>query len=200
MKRGTVIVLVITGLAFLGTVEVTAQNKVLFNTRQDLSNWNIPGWSELDNNYVAPVLAIDESSSSSGNSSVKLIVEFSGEGWRAGVIETEGAFDLTLYKEIRFDVYLPREAPKGISARTIIVTGEEYLWNEMEDSVSVSPGKRTAIKASLKNGNLRWIGPDGSVRMSDELKGTIKKIAIRIESDSAKYSGPVYIDQIKFIK
>ena len=200
MKQSIITLIVCAAFAISGTYFANAQEKVMFNTHQQLSNWDIPKWSSNKNDHVPPIIAVDENSSNFGETSVKLDVKFSGDKWQAGIIETEGRFDLTLYKTISFDVYLPKNAPQGILARAIIVTGENFSWLEMDKAVNVSPGRRTTIKARIKRGNNKWVSKKGTVKISDEIKADIRKIAIRIESNSAKYEGPVYIDRIKFIK
>ncbi len=185
---------------FLFNGTVYPQDKMIYNCKQYMHNWDIPTWSLIEEDYVSPILAIDKNFTNQGASSIKLTVAFPGEEWRAGIVETEGFFDLTLYRAISFDMYLPKNAPNGIEVRTIIVTGEDYQWLEIKDPISIRPGRRTTVTASLKKGNRSWSGMNGTRKMTDEIKSGIRKIAIRIESNDVKYEGPVYIDNIRLVK
>ena len=200
MKKRLIVFVVSVIYIFSSLSTAFSQEKVMFNTHNQLNAWSIPKWSKNNEHYVSPILTIDENSSNFGETSVKINVSFSSENWSAGIIETEGLFDLTLYQTISFEVYLPENAPHGVLARTIIVAGKDYTWIEMAKAVNIPPGKRTVIKANLKRGNKNWNGPNGPLKITDMIKSDIKKIAIRIESNSAEYEGPIYIDRIKFLK
>ncbi len=200
MKKAVCLVFGIFLFLVLAGVDAYPQQKYVYNCKHYIQNWDIPEWSTYKEDHISPILSVDENFKKNDNSSLKLTVAFPGESWSAGVVEAEGIFDLTLYRALTCRVYVPRSAPKGIEARFIIVTGEDYLWLEMDRPVAINPGKQTTVTANLKYGNHGWKSGEGRVRMSDELKEDIRKVAIRIESNIVEYEGPVYIDNIKLVK
>ncbi|MFH1665099.1 MAG: hypothetical protein ABIA77_03020 [Candidatus Omnitrophota bacterium] len=199
-KAGLILAMMLIYILCRTQHEAYPQVKTVYNCEQDVQNWEIPDWSVWEDDYVFPVLAIDKNFSNRAELGLKLTVSFPAEEWRAGIVETEGFFDLTLYRKLVCDIYLPRSAPKGIWARIIIVSGNEYLWIEMVDPVFLTPGRRTTVSGNLKYGNRAWRYSGEATMMTDELKSDIRKIAIRVESDGAAYKGPVYIDRIKLVK
>ncbi|MCK5451020.1 MAG: hypothetical protein KAI70_04575 [Candidatus Omnitrophica bacterium] len=190
-------VLMISMLFFAGSV----CGQTFYNLQNCLNNWETPKWAEYKSDYISPVLAVDENFTETGISSLKLDLSFSGEEWNAGIVETNGVFDLTLHTAMKFDVYLPENAPKkGILVRAVITVGEENEWIEMISPVGIRAGKRTTVYANLRKGNRDWKSSKGRIRMSDMVKSGIKKIAIRVESNSVGYVGPIYIDNITLKK
>ncbi len=185
---------------FFPVLHSAAQSEMIYNCEQALQNWNIPNWSEHKDDYVSPILALDKNFTSKGELGLKLMVNFSGDKWEAGIVETEGFFDLTLYKAITCTLYLSKKAPRNISARIVVASGKDHTWIEMNNSTKVTPGRTTKVSGNLRYGNSDWRTTEGTLKMTDEIKSSIKKIAIRIESNEAKYTGPVYIDSIHFEK
>ena len=200
MKNRFLILLIITSLTSINAEIVFAQGKGVYNCERYVRNWKIPEWSTEKDDYISPILALDENFKDDGNSSLKLTVAFEGLDWAAGIVETEGYFDLTIYKAIACDIYLPDYAPKGIDARIAITAGKDWLWLEMKHAVAVSPGRRTRITANLRHGNHTWKNAQGVRALTDRLKAAVRKIAIRVESNIVRYNGPVYIDNIRLIK
>ena len=200
MKKILLSVFCVVIFSIISTNIANSREQVIYNCERYIKNWKVPEWSLQKTDYVSPILAINENFKKDSNSSLKLIVSFPGESWSAGIIETEGCFDLTLHKAISFDVYLPKGAPQGIEARTIIVSGEVWQWFEMKNSVEIKPGHRTTVFANLRYGNHNWNTQEGVIAITDAIKANICKIGIRIESNIVKYEGPVYIDNIKLVK
>ncbi|HNX91853.1 MAG TPA: hypothetical protein PKY78_07370 [Candidatus Omnitrophota bacterium] len=195
--------LVFVGLSILSGVscDAAAQDKMVYNCSRYIHNWGIPEWSGEKADHINPVLSIDENFGDKQDSmSLKLNLSFSGEAWSAGIIEANGVFDLTLYRALTFSVYLPSDAPKGIEARAIIVSGDDFKWIEMGRSFVVEPGRKTVIKANLKNGCRDWRIKGEQIVLTEALKQDIRKVAIRIESNVVKYDGPIYLDDIQIEK
>jgi len=188
-----VVCLISTPLSFAGPATI-------YNCEQFIHNWRTPEWSTQREDHIISEMYVDKSFSRDGGVSLKLVVDFPGQEWRAGIVETEGEFDLTIYKSFSCEVYLPKNAPSGIEARLIFVTGENYIWFEMEKPISLDPGRKTKLFASLRRGVRCWSDGDKTMRLTDELKSEIRKLAIRIESNKARYQGPVYIDNIRLKK
>ncbi|RKY42506.1 MAG: hypothetical protein DRP85_02510 [Candidatus Makaraimicrobium thalassicum] len=200
MKSLFFTICIVMPVLFLMPAAACSQQKVIYNCEEYIQSWKIPEWSVGQDDHISPALAIDENFTKEGNASLRLMVAFPGKSWSAGIVETEGFFDLTLHRALLCDLYLPKYAPAGIEARVIIVTGEEYLWLEMDHPVAVTPGRRTTVRANLRRGNHAWKSSEGIRRMTDEIKASVCKIAIRIESNIVEYTGPVYIDNIRLRK
>jgi len=191
--------IVVVGLFFI-CAEGYCQDKMIYNCERYIQNWDIPDWSGAKDDYVSPILSIDKNFLKDGDPGLKLTVAFDGEKWSAGMIETIGRFDLTLYKAITCRIYLPRSAPKGINARITITVGDDYTWMEMKRPVALSPGRYTKVKAGLRYGNNKWKTTTGVVRMTDWMKEDVRKVGIRVESNIVEYKGPVYITDIHLAK
>lgn len=201
MKRHFLICLRVVFYLLAAGHEAVAQEKAVYNRSEYIHNWNTPDWASAKKDHIGPVLSIDENFTKDGDtSSLRLNINFSGHGWSAGIVETEGVFDLTLYKSIAFDVYLPKKAPEGMGVRVIIVSGDQFEWIEMIDAVRVEAGRRNTVRANLKQGSREWKTGSEVVEISDDIKESVKKIGIRVESNNIRYNGPIYIDNIKMEK
>jgi len=177
-----------------------SQERMIYNCEQYINGWDIPEWPVSEEDYVSPILAVDENFLEDSFSGLKLTVAFDGDEWSAGMIETTGVFDLTLYKAISCRIYLPESAPRGIMARFIITVGDDYTWMELKRPIALTPGRHTRVKAGLRHGNNGWKTTYGGVRIADWMKEDVRKIGIRIESNIVEYEGPVYINDIRLVK
>jgi hypothetical protein len=116
-----------------------------------------------------------------------------GVKWAAAYVEVQKYFDWTAYKAVSIDVFLPSEAPVGLKAKMILTVGKDWTWTEMTNSISLVPGKWTTITASIVPGSIDWRG----AKVLDEFRADVKKLGVRIESNKAAYSSPVYIDNVR---
>ncbi len=122
------------------------------------------------------------------------------------MVELELEMDLTGYKTISADVYLPRDACGDLyQARIIVVTG---LWwfIEQRSPVHLKRGRWNKVEANInvsrESERLKWkcvMSKDWS--LVDNLD-KVQKIGIRVEYNAnvsqagPPYKGPIYIDNI----
>jgi len=188
---------------FLAVVVVNAFSVYevsFFDFEKDLQGWGIPEWAFQRNEYVADNIALCREVSVKGDSSLKLMVEFSGHDWLAAITEVEGEFDLTRYRKLTCDIFIPETAPGGLEGRIILTSSRNWTWAEMSLPVYLRPGKWVTVSGILRTGNFYWRGSNDRVKkITDEFKSEIKKLGIRVESDSVRYKGPIYIDNVKLI-
>jgi len=185
------------GSAMVGAAaESSSREMVIVDFEEGLQDWGIPDWELTSPDYAAKGASPSLDFTSQGKGSLQLQVAFPGKRWAGAYVEQMmyvtdwGSFDAILA-----DVYLPYNAPKGLKARIILTVGEEWTWTEMNRALALKPDQWTTIKATLKPGSLDWkFFPDESFRKD------VRKVGIRIESDDAAYTGPVYIDNIRLIK
>ena len=204
MKKASIILILII-LGFLGIAEAEEDSKIHFDFETSNHDWIIPDWAYMQDDHVAETVEISEKVSSSGKKSLAIICDFPGDIWRAALIERKGDMDLTGYKTISADIYIPKGAQRGlIKARFILTIGEGWLFTEMRQTFFLKPEKWITVKANLESEETEksaWKGGDEKSLFHHIDK--IKKIAIRIEYDAApphrigrRYQGPIYVDNI----
>lgn len=170
------------------------EERTYYDFEGDLNGWEIPMWAIDKMDYVASDVTISEDFSSNGDSAVKIDASFPGGLWYAALIEIQQYLDMSQYRVIRADVYVPEDAPEGLKAKIILTVGENWKFVEMSGSVPLMPGEWMTISANIEPGSYDWkrVVPD------EEFAQDVRKIAIRIESNhKPKYTGPIYIDNIR---
>ena len=168
-------------------------DEVIFGFEKDASNWEIPDWCFKDDSYKGVNVSVSETFAKEGISSLALMCDFSGEKWATAYVEVQKYFDWTAYKAVSIDMFLPSEAPVGLKAKMILTIGRDWTWTEMINSISLVPGKWTTITASIVPGSIDWRG----AKILDEFRADVRKLGVRIESNKAAYSSPVYIDNVR---
>jgi len=171
--------------------------KVYYDFEVGLDGWEIPMWAQGKTDYVAKQILISKDMVSNGESSMKLLSEFPGGLWSGALIEIQQYLDLSRYRFVIADIAIPEDAPAGLRAKLILTVGSNWKFVEMGVSTPLEPGKWVSIKANIEPGSYDWkrVVPD------EEFSKDVRKIAIRIESNrKPKYSGPIYIDNIRMAK
>lgn len=188
----------------------SAEDKIRFDFEGSLEKWKIPDWAYYQNDHKAISVELSDKMASSGENSLEMMCEFPGNKWIAALVEynTDNDttyLDLSGYKSISVDVYLPKKAPRDlIQARIILTVGDGWHFTEMRYAVPLERGKWTTIKAKLdtpEDESSEWKGRKEKKLIYHQDK--VKKIAVRIEYDAApphrigsKYHGPIYIDNL----
>ena len=150
---------------------------------------------------------VSSKEASSGSQSLEIICEYPGDNWRAALVEREKDLDLTGYKKISVDIYIPKKAPKGMFLGRIIMTvGDGWHFTQMKEGVPLPRGKWTTLEVDLDNEGYTFMTSPWRGRKEKRLYkhlGKVKKIAVRVEYDAAppyrigpKYHGPIYMDNI----
>ncbi|MDD3088420.1 MAG: hypothetical protein PHT95_00545 [Candidatus Omnitrophica bacterium] len=167
--------------------------------------WKIPDWAYYQKDHKAISSEVSTDVSYSGKKSLKVIYDFPGNVWAAGIVEVEKDYDLTDYDEISVEVFLPKSGPQDlILARLILTVGIGWQFTEMRHPVILERGKWTKVSAKLESQEVPesdWKGR-GPRRLYHNI-GKVAKIAVRAEYDAApphrigpRYEGPLYIDNL----
>ncbi len=173
--------------------------KVLFDFEKGPEGWRIPDWAfgKADNAAVGVVWTPEHSSR--GRNGLKLVTDFPPKKWNGAYVEIErepGAFmDFNGFDLLEVDVFLPENAPMKLKAQFILTVGEDWTWTEMRQEVELTPGEWTKLKADVRNTSLSWKAP-----MTDEIRADVRKLGVRIQSNSTPYLGPVYFDNVRLAK
>ncbi|MDD3088612.1 MAG: hypothetical protein PHT95_01520 [Candidatus Omnitrophica bacterium] len=170
------------------------EERTFYDFEGDLLGWEVPSWAAGKTDHVAKEVVVSEEIASKGKSSMKVTADFPGGSWTAGLVEIQQFLDLSKYRVIRADVYLPADAPIGLKAKLILTVGENWKFVEMNGGVPLMPGEWATISASIEPGSYDWkrVIPD------EEFAKDIRKIAIRVESNNKpKYDGVFYVDNVR---
>ncbi len=170
------------------------EEKIFFDFENDLAGWEIPAWSTQNSDYVTKTVEVSKDFASHGQSSMKIVSNFAGSAWQGGLVEIQQYLDLSAYRVISLDIYVPKGVPEGLKAKIILTVGENWKFVEMSRTVPLMPGQWTTITANIEPGSYDWkrVVPD------EKFAADVRKIAIRIESNRTPvYSGPIYIDNIR---
>ena len=189
---------VMMGLWSSGAVLAQEPALIMFDFEGTTEDWAIPEWAvENTQDYVGLSATNSTDYASHGERSLQVLTNFPGGRWTGAYVDrVMYVTDWTQFGEIAADLYLPYNAPKGLKARFILGTGDQWTWTEMNRALPLAPDRWTTITANLKPGSLDWkFFPDELFRKD------IRKVGLRIESDrEPAYQGPVFVDQIRLIK
>ncbi len=171
------------------------QERTLYDfERGNLSGWEIPQWARAQRDYVAINAEVSDEAASSGEHSMKVSADFPGGLWTAALVEIQQYLDLSAYRVIRADVYLPEDAPMGLNVSLILTVGEDWRFVEMNRSFPLIPGEWVTITANIEPGSYDWkrIVPD------EKFAQDVRKIAVRVESNNRPaYTGDLFIDNVR---
>ena len=176
------------------TAPITEERTFYDFETEDLNGWEIPMWALGKTDHVAREAKMSTSFASKGNASMEIDAEFPGGNWTAALVEIQQYLDVSQYRVIRADIYLPKDAPMGLKAKLILTVGSNWKFVEMSRSVPLMPGEWATITANIEPGSYDWkrVVPD------EEFAKDIRKIAVRIESNrKPKYIGTVYVDNVR---
>ncbi len=167
---------------------------VMFDFEKDLQDWNIPDWAREKPDNAGKIVSLSDEFASHGTSSMQLLAEFPGGKWTGAYVEVMMyVTDWNPYHGLSMDVYLPSNAPKGLTGRIILTVGEQWTWTEMNRGIALEPGQWTTVTVRLTPDSLDW-----KSFPTEAFRKDIRKVGFRIESDkSPTYTGPAYIDNIR---
>jgi hypothetical protein len=170
------------------------EERTYYDFEGDLDGWEIPMWAKDKSDYVAIDVTVSGEFFSEGQNSMKINASFPGGLWYAALTEIQQYLDMSRYRVIRADIYLPEGAPEGLKAKIILTVGNNWKFVEMSRSVPLIPGEWMTLNANIEPGSYDWkrVVPD------EEFSKDVRKIAIRIESNhKPAYTGPIYIDNVR---
>lgn len=167
--------------------------KTLYDFERDEQGWEIPSWAADKSDHVALCFRTVEKIASKGKGSAEIYAEFPGGKWSGALVEMNQFLDLSKYDSIAVDIYIPPSAPSNLKGKLILTTGESWQFSEMARGIKLIPGKWTTISASIAKGSTDW----RQTKVTDDFRSDVRKIAVRVEAEKAKYSGPIYIDNVR---
>jgi hypothetical protein len=205
LLKVVICVLIIALLLLKNVVSGYSSDEISFDFEESNQEWVIPDWAYYQGDHVARSIGVSSEKATKGKNSLEIMCEFPGDAWAAALVEHREDMDLSEYKSISADIYLPKGAPKGIIvARFILTVGVGWHFTEMRYTVTLKPGKWNKIKVNLESEEVEkseWKGR-GEKRLFHHIN-SVRKIAIRIEYDASppyrvgnKYHGPIYIDNV----
>ncbi len=165
----------------------------LYNFEQDDQGWEVPMWEKDKMDHVAEYLKPVKGVASNGRGSIEMYANFPGGTWTAALAEISQFLDLGKYDALSVDVYVPPYCPPGLRAKIILTVGDDWQFVEMARGTKLVPGKWTTISASLASGSTDW----RRIKVDENFRADVRKIAVRVEAEKAKYSGPIYIDNVR---
>ena len=181
--------------------------KILYSFEERTKGWVVPDWAREKSDYALRGASLSDMAASGGKSSLALNVDLPATTWGLSVVEVEGNFDWTGYKTLSCDIYLPGNAPSGITAKLAFTGGADSLWMVMAKPVRLVPGAWKTVSANITAKNMDWarikIDKDGNITrmpaaaLTAENIKDVKKIAVHIESDRKDYEGNIYLDTVK---
>jgi len=192
----------------LVTLASPAWAEIAFDFVTTQHEWEVPDWALSQPDHICTRLEHSSDKASSGNFSLKLTCDFPGDEWTAALVQYEnfdGSFDLSEYKTVSADVFLPEKARGGFYKAKIILTTGDWVFLEMSRAVPLNFGSWTTITAPLEvpegTGRGFWKGVPRETTFAQNIKD-IKRVAVRIEYNAnpslagTPYEGPVYVDNV----
>lgn len=168
----------------------------IYDFETDLDGWRIPDWAFAKNDNAGLDVAQDKTQASSGKASLKINSTFPARMWSGAYAEIEresGNFmDFTGHQYLMADVFVPAGAPAKMKAEIIVTVGENWAWTEMRKPIELVPGQWNTIRADISSDGTDW-----KVRFTDQLRADVRKLGVRVSSNSPEYKGAVYIDNIR---
>lgn len=172
-----------------------AREFILYNFEKDPQGWEIPDWAMAKKDNAARQVGVSEFQASEGKYSLEFDVEFSGgPTWEGAYVERLcDVTDWSPFNSLSVEIFLPKDAPRGLRAKIVLTVGESWKWSEMNKTTPLSPGEWVVIKADLTPNSMNW-----RRFITDDFRADVRKLGIRIESNGKiAYKGPIYIDNVK---
>lgn len=172
---------------------LSAAEIVIYGFEDTPEGWAIPGWAKSSSDYVAQGAVVSQAHPSEGRCALEVSTAFPGDRWTGAYVEREvEVTDWSPFGQFSVDIFLPSDAPAGFRGRIILTVGDQWQWTEMNRSIPLTPGTWTTLSVNLKPGSMDWkFFPDEAFRKS------VRKIGIRVESDTVRYQGPVFFDNVR---
>ena len=166
--------------------DFSAKEDVFFDFEDETHLWKI---TTIKNNCVEEVNLTKEKFLS-GEKSLKIKLVLPGEG----SVEKDFYKDLSNYKNIIFNIYIPLDAPDDIKV-CFFLQDSEWLWYQTP-LFSLKKDQWNKITVNVEPGSPFWENIGHSQPWSEKTIANIRKIGIKIFSNT-KYNGAIFIDDIK---
>ncbi len=162
------------------------QDDIFFNFEDNFQLWKI---TTLKNNCVKEIL-LSKEKFLSGEYSLQIKLELPGEG----CVEKEFYKDLSNYKNLIFNVYVPSDAPDDLKI-CFFLQDNEWLWYQTP-LFTLKKQQWNKITVSVEQNSPFWEGIGHSQPWSEKVISNIRKVGLKIYSNS-KSTSSIYIDDIK---
>ena len=193
MLRKLILVLFLSAGLIMAAGANSIAEDLIFDFEESSQGWYVPDWALEKDDNASMEVDISDAFSSQGKKALCLVTNFPGSKWAAAVVEVAEYYDWTPYKKISVDIYIPSNAPAGLTAQFVLTVGEDWVWTEARRNVRLTPGQWTTISVSLAPGNKDW----RRTIVDENFRKDIRKVLIRIASNNPAYSGNIYIDNIR---
>jgi hypothetical protein len=173
---------------------------LLYGFEQDIEGWNLPDWPDANKNdkgqVVQPICSDEESSE--GHRSLKMTFHIAPARASQGFVGVHPLSDWTMLRRVRMDVYLPPNAPAGLTAHFYMMQ-DGWHWRESTPRIALKPGQWTTLETPLVGSGVaaEWGCSEKEFRAG---LPDVLDFGIRIgneEPNRVGYSGPVYIDNVR---
>lgn len=173
---------------------------VLYGFERSTEEWFLPDWPDANKdakgNVFRPVRSEDVSHE--GKASLKTTLNLAMGRPSSGFLSVRPNFDWTPFRRASVDVYLPPNAPAGLTARFYMM-GDGWRWREAARETSLTPGQWTTVQIALAGteASTDWKRPEDDLRTA--LKN-VMDIGVNIRNDSPSlpgYAGPIYLDNFQ---
>ncbi|MFN4227214.1 MAG: DUF5060 domain-containing protein [Candidatus Ratteibacteria bacterium] len=162
------------------------KENIFFDFEEDIQLWKI---TSIKNNCVKEVKFSNEKYIG-GKRSLEIKLENYGEG----SVEKEFFKDLSIYKNIIFNIYIPKEAPDDVKI-CFFLQDNEWLWYQTP-LFSLKKDQWNKITINVEPQSTFWENVGHPQPWSEKTICNIRKIGIKIFLNT-KFTGSIYIDEIK---
>ncbi len=168
----------------------------LFDFETDVDGWRIPDWALPKEDNAALDIKRSKKKASSGRNALEFACKFSNKIWTGAYMEIERKegeyFDFTGKNHLMADIFISKNAPPKLQGEFILTVGEEWEWVEMRKSIKLIPGRWNTVRVDITPDSIDW-----KVRFTEEIQSDVRKIGLRVSSDSVGYKGSIYVDNIR---
>lgn len=162
------------------------REEVFFNFEDDIQKWKI---TEMEKNCVQNIV-ITEEKFLTGKKSLKIEFDYFNEG----SIEKEFYKDLSNYKNLIFNIFLPPETPEDIKI-CFFLQDNEWLWYQTP-LFTLKKNQWNRITINVEPGSPFWENVGHSQPWSEKTIKNIRKIGLKVFLNE-RVKGALYIDDIK---
>jgi len=164
----------------------TLKEDMFFDFEEDVQIWKI---TPIKNNLIKDITFSNEKFLN-GKRSLMIKIDGSGEG----SAEKEFFKDLSIYKNIIFNIYIPQGTPDDIKV-CFFVQDNEWLWYQTP-LFTLKRDQWNKITLNVEPQSTFWENVGHSQPWSEKTIANIRKIGIKIFLNT-KFTGYIYIDEIK---
>jgi hypothetical protein len=172
----------------------------LYGFERSAEEWFLPDWPDANKGADGKVSAVarSEERASEGKGSLRTTLNVAAGKQSRAFLSVRPNFDWTPFRRARLEVYLPPDAPSGLTAGYYMM-GDGWRWREAARRTPLVPGKWTTVEVALA-------GPESAAdwkQTPEDIQTCLKNvldIGISIQNaapDFTPYRGRVYLDDLR---